>query len=170
MSKNILFVRNIAQKVLFETELQGQLSDGHWENSTPQDHWKPWCNAKVRIEEGKLGRTFLVAKDNYNFANKDLLDVVEKRMISYVRLGLTFGADTVELLEYYLDFDGNFRGAPTFEGSFYDDVRWQLSASNVSADQVQQAVNNESLYTKKDLIKDLKDLKVIVRQYIRFGY
>lgn len=80
-----LAVRNLAQKVLMEDELQGQISDGMWENATPHDHWKPWCDAEVVVDPANLGRNFHARKDNYNFLAKDLLEVVADRMIESVR-------------------------------------------------------------------------------------
>lgn len=64
--KNILNVRNIEQAAAF-LELDGQLSDGMWENTKPYDHWKPWCDAAVVIEPNNVGRNFFAPKDNYNF-------------------------------------------------------------------------------------------------------
>lgn len=81
-----LRVRNIAQKILFTQELSGQLSDGHWENSSPRDHWQPWCSAKVVVDPTHPGRDFYARRDTYDFAAKQLLDVVADRMIEAVRL------------------------------------------------------------------------------------
>jgi hypothetical protein len=83
-----LVVRNEAQRVLFEEELKGQISDGMWENTRPFDHWKAWSDAKVSVaepgHEHLIGRNFFAMKDNYNFASKALLDVVGDRMIEAV--------------------------------------------------------------------------------------
>jgi len=80
-----LRVRNIAQKVLWEQELSGQISDGHWENSTPNSHWKPWCSAQVVVDPEHVGRDFWAQRESYNFSDKRLLDVVSDRMLEYVR-------------------------------------------------------------------------------------
>lgn len=82
----VLTVRNQAQKILFDEELSGQISDGMWENSRPYDHWEPWCGAEVVVGLN-VGRNFYAKKDNYNFTNKDLLDVVGDRMVEAVRKG-----------------------------------------------------------------------------------
>lgn len=83
---NILRVRNLAQKVLWEQELSGQISDGHWENATPNDHWQPWCNAKVVVDPERPGRNFWARRESYNFSDKRLLDVVGERMLQAVRV------------------------------------------------------------------------------------
>jgi len=80
---NKLYVRNKAQKNLFEKELSGQLSDGFWENDkTDQRLW----NAEVIVagEEDELGATF-AAKYYANFADEELIDIVGERMIKRVR-------------------------------------------------------------------------------------
>lgn len=48
-SKGVLIVRNAVQKALFEQELNGQISDGYWENSRPYDHWKSFRGIEVRV-------------------------------------------------------------------------------------------------------------------------
>lgn len=71
-----------AQLLLWTSELRGQISDGHWENSRPHDHFRPWCDAKVIVDPQNLGRDFYAPKENYNFTSPDLLtnEVVEGRM------------------------------------------------------------------------------------------
>lgn len=81
-----LRVRNLAQKILWEEELTGQLSDGRWENSRPHDHWEPWCDATVVIDPDHVGRDFWVRRDGYCFTERDLLDILADRMLGYVRL------------------------------------------------------------------------------------
>jgi hypothetical protein len=81
-----LRVRNVRQKILFDEEISGQISDGMWENSRPFDHWKPWCDADVVVaEDGNVGRTFWASRDNYLITSKELLDIVGSRMVGYVR-------------------------------------------------------------------------------------
>lgn len=80
----ILAFRNEAQAALFKNEISGQLSDGFWENSSPRDHYKSWNVAEVTVDPNNVGRAFHVRKDNYNLANKDLLDIVGDRMIEEV--------------------------------------------------------------------------------------
>jgi hypothetical protein len=79
-----LVVRNAAQVALFTKELQGQLSDGYWENTRPHTHWRPWCSATVVVGE-EVGRDFYAGKDNYNFSNRMLLECVGDDMIDTVK-------------------------------------------------------------------------------------
>lgn len=87
-----IHVANIAQKALLECELQGQISDGHWENSRPYNHWINWCRAKVFVAPEDLGINFFSHRA-YDFLSEDLLKVVRTRMILYVRLAQKFSTE-----------------------------------------------------------------------------
>lgn len=80
--------RNMAQAVLYEQELKGQLSDGNWENASPEYHWHRMCDALSEVstkEDGSdLGPNFAPVR-RYNFNDKDLIDCVGDRMLQYVR-------------------------------------------------------------------------------------
>lgn len=86
----VLTVRNLAQKVIWDSELSGQISDGKWENTVPYDHWEPWCDAEVVVatSELELGRNFAVKKDNYALDARDLWGIQEitDRTLAAVRL------------------------------------------------------------------------------------
>lgn len=81
-----LRVRNLAQKVLWEQELTGQLSDGNWENARPYDHWEPWCDADCVVDPDNVGRDFYAQRDSYGFNRSDLLEIIGERMVEYVRV------------------------------------------------------------------------------------
>lgn len=88
--------RNLAQAVLFEQELKGQISDGNWENSSPEYHWHRMCDALSEVsttEDGSdCGPNFAPVR-RYNFNDKDLLEVVGDRMLEYVRCTVPGKAD-----------------------------------------------------------------------------
>lgn len=81
----VLRVRTQAQKWLLENELKGQISDGMWENASPNDHWKVWSQAKVVVDPKNVGRNFSARKDNYSLNSKSLLEVVGERMKDEVK-------------------------------------------------------------------------------------
>jgi hypothetical protein len=166
---NTLYVRNIEQAACM-FELDGQLSDGHWENSRPYDHWRVWCNSKVVVAEqgSPVGRTFSALKDNYNLNASSLLDCVGQRMLGIIRIARVFGLDLASKLEHSIDCSGEFD---------YDDVVKMESLAKDGAPKkywkdklefygtldvpgIKNALKNES-YTRKNMIKDLKDLKTI---------
>lgn len=78
--------RNIEQKILWDVELSGQISDGRWENSRPYDHWEYWHrDVEVVVDPDNVGRDFYVRRDGYCFTEKLLLEVVGERMLNAVR-------------------------------------------------------------------------------------
>lgn len=85
--RNILYVANLEQKILFLHELRGQLSDGFWENAKPRNHWVPWSSLDwntIQIPtDGKVGVSGDLRhadRNNYNFTSEELYKYVGKRM------------------------------------------------------------------------------------------
>lgn len=150
---DVLVVRNEAQRILFEEELSGQISDGHWENSRPYDHWGPWTSAVVIVSpDGEtVGRTFWAQKTAYNFTDRDLLDVVGDRMIEYVQ-----EAGFVDYDEKALRKDLN--DLKRIIKEFIDDDDFRAIAYEAAADQVQAYLDEElakaSDYTFENLVTD----------------
>lgn len=85
MNEKIVFA-NATQVLLFNEELSGQISDGHWENATPYDHYERPCRAEVTWHENpdRQGINF-TRKRKYNFASASLLDAVGERMLDIVK-------------------------------------------------------------------------------------
>lgn len=159
----VLWVENVAQAALM-LELDGQLSDGHWENARPYDHWKPWCTAEVRVAASgqPVGRTFWCRRDTYDFASKALLDVVAPRMLALVRLALHYGLEVADALEH----------APCCEdGSIGRDAAGVRGAARLLdrpfndsfIDELNAVATDPFGYTVKDLRRDLTALKRIAR-------
>lgn len=84
LAANTLVFETPVQALLWHNEISGQLSDGYWENTTPMEHWKAWCNAEVVVaKEGqKAGRNFPVLKAGYRLSA--LIEYVGSRMIDEV--------------------------------------------------------------------------------------
>lgn len=163
-------VRNIAQLAAFELELCGQISDGCWEN-VPGDHWQNWCDAEVVVGEN-VGRNFY-AQRSYNFARKDLLDVVGQRMLWIVKIALALGIDVAREVHdaYIIDIvspnDGNvcrFDWEPTGEGDYWDKKRAKIAKLDREA--ISLAVANPT-FTMTDLRRELRDLSVIAKTEVR---
>ena len=169
-----LNVRNTAQLLALKCEMLGQLSDGHWENSRPDDHWIPWCDAKIEVNPSSVGRNFYARKDSYNFLNRDLLEVVGERMLFQVKLGLLIESAAPDFLEVYTDYHWSFpEGASDYESTKAE------AAGKMSTDYwAQQLAIAEGLgidrelvdeveawngYTMKDLRNDLRDLHDIFK-------
>lgn len=163
--KTITF-KTVTQAALFEHELVGQISDGHWEGKQG-DHWVPWCRCEIRVGKvgERVGRNFHVNYDRYNFLSKDLLKCVGKRMLVYARLakaGWPMGI-VREVGDGFYNLDGEFTGPPNFKGKFWDGIRRDLNRYN--AEQVRADVES-STYSMKELKADLREIKAAIRNHV----
>ncbi len=158
LDRKVLFVENIEQAALW-LELDGQLSDGHWENARPYDHWKVWCSAEVVVAPAgqPVGRTFAAMKDSYNFTSRELLEVVRLRMLSIVRIARACGLQVAADLEHAPD---------CADGRIDWSREWNKGrAVGVTAAQVDAAIADET-YGMQDMLRDLRALKAIVKQRV----
>ena len=80
---NTLYVRTKTQKEIFEKELQGQLSDGNWENDdTDKRLWG--CVVKVAKKGESLGCNFNPCRP-VDFCDDDMIEWIGDRMIGYAK-------------------------------------------------------------------------------------
>ena len=171
---NTLTVSNMAQKVIFSCEMQGQISDGMWENASPDGHWIKWTELDpqdVLIDHNNIGRNFYAVKDNYNFANKELLDIVADRIILKINLLEVLGEPMRDILE------NNHWAIPDNESDYarvlfnaaagdeyYEQKKEALDAIGLTPKIFADAVRNGT-YTRRDLNRDCRALRVAVRTY-----
>lgn len=161
--------RNELQKILWECELSGQISDGMWENARPYNHYRPWGGAHAKIHPGNLGCDFWAEKRNYNFLAKDLLDVVGERMVWAMNL-----AD-YDMLE---NMEGNYAPNYGFIRQYYHwcdswthstdpyFVRGKESIiSRYGSMEEFDRIRKTGPHTMKSLRKELKDMKEIIRMH-----
>ena len=170
ISDKPLVVGNMAQKILFLTEMQGQISDGQWENARG-DHWRVWSKLdwdKVGVGDN-IGRKFYARRDGYNFTNPELLDVVGDRMLTKVNLYKKHPKIVEPILksDHWLIPDSYQEAKDIFEGrhirgndpnDYYAKKRQKLIDSGLTLEMIKDAEENP-VYTKKDMIRDLKGLK-----------
>lgn len=164
-----LTFRTVSQAVLFSHELRGQISDGHWENLGRRDHWQAWCNCEVAVGS-PVGRDFCARYDGYNFTSRELLEVVEKRMLGQVRVALAYGQENVEVLEHLFDCDG-WTGVPTYEdhagSTFWADRRTEITTTltrlGVTLEQVKTVVESDAVYNRKAMLADLREMKTTIK-------
>lgn len=157
-----LAFRNNAQAALFKYELAGQISDGHWENSRPHDHYKPWCHADVIVDPNNLGKDFYAQRESYNFSSKDLLEVIGDRMLYKARLAQTMGYDILKYISWKIE--GGVLKAPTKpenKGAYYMEEYEAIKALPI--DHINAVLSDPNLYTMKDMRKDLTDMKRIIK-------
>jgi len=172
-STNKLNVANLEQKIIFCCEMVGQISDGWWENTRPMDHWRPICQIgnwnNVDIDPLNTGFTFrFIGKNNYNFADPELLKIVGPRMIFKIKSALMYPEVVLPILE-----SGNHWLIPSslkcLEGilnsndPYYVSEASKLRNYGLTTGMLMNVANNEDLYTMKDLRRDCRELMKIIR-------
>lgn len=92
MSTYRIGLQNLAQVIIYKKELQGQISDGMWENSKPHNHYKAASGAEPYVAEtaDQLGPQGWIPQRAYNFSSHQLLSIVGDRMIFAVKLYTAF--------------------------------------------------------------------------------
>jgi hypothetical protein len=167
----VLNLRNKDQVVIFEAELIGQMSDGQWENSMPYDHWEPWAECDVTANDDKpVGRNFWVKRDSYGYTRKAFLGGpndwpdIGGRMMGYVRVARAFGVDSSDARTAR---DGV---------KYYDDYRKRMDDYAIKVtdlidrlggvEAVKAAAENETLYNRKQLMADLRDIQKTIKVYV----
>ena len=153
-----LNLANMQQKIIFLTEMQGQLSDGYWENTEPLDHWQPWCGITwddVQVDPNNIGvvSTGWLKKRNYGFNRKDLLEVVGDRIRFKINLYLTFGEKILGLLKENDHILPDGPEVPKYQGEYWDKVRTKLQEVGLTEENMREAYYHGS-YTPEDLRRD----------------
>ena len=170
--------RNLNQAVLYDSELSGQISDGFWENTRPYDHWKKPCNLKSVVDPDNVGISTWLIKNNYNFANKKLLNVVGYRMLIYVRFSKWLKNNTKksdgEIIKYISSIESILEsicegGIPSkymFKDKSYKKYIKGLKLIFRSFDKLQIILKDESIYSMKEMKEDLNDMRKIFKTRI----
>lgn len=155
---NVIYFRNNIQAALFKAELSGQISDGMWENTRPNNHWKPWCKAEVGVNPESLGVNFYSSRNNYNFSSKMLLDVVGDRMIWAANLAEK-GYEPAAVAEFYDIGDWVF--AQTSESYVKKSQRLKdIFGTYENLDSLRKSGS----YDRKKLTTELNDMKAIIKK------
>lgn len=84
-----LYVPSMEVKIVFMCEMQGQISDGAWENTRPFGHWKVWSSLNwddVVVSSELFGRTFDAPFSKYAFSDPHLLRIVADRLRLKIKL------------------------------------------------------------------------------------
>lgn len=172
LRKFAIVFATLNQALAFKVEMSGQLSDGNWENSRPHDHWKNMCDAEIGFsaDPNQQGCYGFSPMRKYNFADKELIEVVGERC-----------RNTVVLYNMYpkLKTDNHWDYSFLTESASVEQVKSELSniekywrekhkrafkAIGMTAKQapaIFEAMIAQA-YTLKDLRKELKEMSKIV--------
>lgn len=162
-----LHVENPVQKALFLQELSGQISDGYWENSRPNDHYQYWfLSFDQVIVDGTLSHNFYAPR-KYDFLASELLKSVGDRMLFYAKMTILFPDVSYVLLQKHSLPDGveELRNATRYamddsSNYWYDKLAFYAEVGLTQ--EVLDTVEAYDGYTVKDLRKDLRALKTAV--------
>jgi hypothetical protein len=171
-ANKILRVENKAQKILFDLELSGQISDGHWENAKPMSHHMAFRDSEVVVAQpGEAPGINFYLRRRYDFANGDLLECVGQRMLAYVRLGTFFSHEEVEDLDTLGELTWEKVEMPTHPGDYYDKKRAKiteiLAKHGKTLEDVRALAKNEGIYGYRQLVKDLNAIKRATQTHIQ---
>lgn len=164
MSDGTLYFENETQVALWNSEIMGQLSDGMWENTRPDDHWKAWCDCTAKVaEDGAVGRDFWVRKEGY--ALHSLIEYVGDRMLFYGNLMAQLeSAPDCRLPDSQRDWEWTQEMAcKDRPNSDYYLTQWvKLDDCGITDEVIAKAAEGRD-YTMKDLRKDLTAMKRIMK-------
>ena len=163
MAFKTLAFRNDVQVALFVHELQGQLSDGKWENTrNTEPFWRHLDN--VICDPKNVGRDFACRRDNFNFADADLVEVIGDRMLNIARTARFLGSkmnDSIWQNMFWLE-EGAFstywleNRLPKLKVE-HPEIDWDKMVTDITI-----AVNDQT-YGYKHLLKDLIDMRKIIK-------
>jgi hypothetical protein len=170
-----LTVANIRQKIIFLCEMQGQISDGNWENAKPSNHWEDWCDLKwddVTVNEnvGVTG-SLIFAKNNYNFSSRSLLEIVGYRTRVKVAMAILY-PKVISVLEtnHWLipddmnDYIAIKRRAQEGSEKYWCDKYASLIAAGITEELYADVIKRmETVYGETSLKHDCRELKQIIR-------
>jgi hypothetical protein len=181
MNKHTWLFPSKGLHAIWEHEISGQLSDGAWENSTPHEHWKFWGHLETGVNEDGQFRfikgtvhDYPKKKSGYNLStliDEDFVDLSPRMRAYYIdaELELGLGRDA----EYFLNRDGEALTPDQIRAdlrAFQNDYwleklkRFEDVGLDIAASAMQKGFDT---YTKKDLAKDLREIKSAMKKVIQ---
>lgn len=141
---------------LWQGEILGQMSDGMWENTKPDNHWVFWGKMNVALGTPKLDSSEPPVKSSYNLAG--LLEYVGDRMVNIGRMGKA-GAD--ESVTHH----GGAEDMP----STFEEFKNMQTKGDYTAGKLQKITDDlaqkyyATKYDMKDLKNDLRSIKMAMK-------
>lgn len=157
--------RSATQAAIWNTCIRGQLSDGHWENARPLDHWRFWCNLEVCVGgDAKVVATnqYACQKTNYNL--NALKEYVLDQLLATGRMAKAGSTEYSTRAAWYMPASLQEWEAAKESGKWkYDFVAKYME--HVSHDLALAFYTTE--YTERDLNKDLKAIKEVMKTVVK---
>jgi len=158
-TKGTIYFRNNIQKALFECELKGQISDGNWENSRPMNHWEGPCRAAIEVDPTNPRVDGVYLRRLYDFANKELLDIVGQRMVNICNL-TEAGYDS-EIVDAFNEFDG-YKHCENEKNEYWTE-KFKLFYQTFGSWENYHNILSTGKWNMKNMKKELQDMKKTMR-------
>ena len=97
-NQGVIFLPTYSAIVLWKDHIIGQMSDGAWENSNPQDHWIYWSNLEPRLGQPQVQSSGHPIKEGYNLVS--LIQYTGDEMIASGRMAKALGPFSLDLGSY----------------------------------------------------------------------
>ena len=170
-----LIVKNFEQKIILHCEMLGQISDGQWENSKPNNHYEVWSdlsweNTEVASDSSSpLGMNFHLRRGaGYNFANRELLEIVGDRLLLKINLwkqATGVVRDNIEevLGEDHWSIPDELNDARFLENASPHYIKniAELKEKGISLAMLRAAAKGD--YNRTDLVRDCKNLRETIK-------
>jgi uncharacterized protein YunC (DUF1805 family) len=156
---NTIYFRNWTQKCLWDNEISGQISDGHWENSA-NSNYSFWSRLDTAVDAASPrvdGKTYGNVK--FNLTNSDLLDVVQDRMICVAKMSKVSKDEKIVGAADYLEGITSLEGFQKELTSGHDYKKEKLAIFSPELITQWLAVT----YTEQNLKSDLRDMSDIMK-------
>jgi len=154
-----IYFRNWTQKCLWDVEISGQISDGHWENSA-NSNYKFWSGLNTAVDAANPrvdAKTYGNVK--FNLTNGDLLDVVQDRMIAVAKMSKISKDEKIVGVADYLEGISSLEGFQKTLASAQPYMKEKLSLFSPELITQWLAVT----YTEQNLKSDLRDMSDIMK-------
>ena len=159
----ILYLPTYSAIAIWNWEITGQLSDGAWENSKPDNHWRFWADLFTKLGRPEVQSNKNPMKIGYNLSG--LIQYVGDRMVDYGRFGKAveeniekLGSEVRSTVEEFPE-EGPFN-LREFKENMIKNKSWRKD-SYYWKGLTQKMVDAyyDVSYTEKDLRKDLSEIK-----------
>ncbi len=156
---NTIYFRNFTQKCLWDNELTGQISDGHWSDIEDDNDFLCDLNTSVDRINPRIDATNL-SDVNLDLSNKTLLDNIGDRMLCIAKMSkITTDESIIKCAEYLK----GLTSVDSFIKTKTDNIgKYNAKYFNPISDELFQQFLNVN-YTKANLITDLKDMSDIIK-------
>jgi len=153
---------------LWEDEILGQLSDGAWENATPNDHWMAWGRADIKVGSPAGYYGFRPKRTSYGLTS--LIKDIGERMqthLGLMRMLKAKGVDPEEFVHDQLPDDvESLRNAPKYakqegKAGYWSNIIQKWQAWGIDEAMIQKALKDTSEADVKNVLRDIqKTIKV----------